>query len=91
MTRPTFAAVWSASLRIYDPSNPAEKVAQVIGGKVAAHIHDKKHPWKNTCAVRMSYILNQSGVVIPVLPATEKGGSNQNYFYRVKDVISFLT
>lgn len=40
----------------------------------------------------MSYILNQSGLVIPAIPGkTKKGADKRNYFYRVKDVITFLT
>lgn len=63
----------------------------MIGGDVAANIHDKANPWTNTCAVRMSYILNQSGVTIPAEPGkTKKGAGKQNYFYRVKDVSAFL-
>jgi hypothetical protein len=91
LAKPAFATAWAASQKIYDPTNSGEKVAQVIGGDVAAHIRDKKNPWVNTCAVRMSYILNQSGVLIPATAGkTKKGGDHRNYFYRVKDVIAFL-
>ncbi|MET3133587.1 hypothetical protein AAKU55_003877 [Oxalobacteraceae bacterium GrIS 1.11] len=91
MTTPAFATAWAASQRIYSPVNPGEKVAQVVGGAIAANIHDKKNPWKNTCAVRMSYILNQSGLIIPAMPSkTKKGADHQNYFFKVKDVIAFL-
>ncbi|AXV75717.1 MULTISPECIES: type VI secretion system amidase effector protein Tae4 [Ralstonia solanacearum species complex] len=91
MNRPSFLAAWAASLRIYNPADSGEKVAQVVGGEVAANIRDKQNPWRNTCAVRMSYILNQSGVLVPKIPGkTKKGGDNQNYFYRVRDVIAFL-
>lgn len=91
MAKIVFAPAWAASQRIYDPSAPEEKVAQVIGGDVAANIRDKTNPWKNTCAVRMSYILNQSGLFIPPTAGkTKKGGDGRNYFYRVKDVIEFL-
>lgn len=80
-----------ASQQIYSLSDSAKKVAEVVGGKVADNINDKKNPWRNTCAVRMSYILNQSGLTIPLLPAqTKKGGDGKNYFFRVKDLITFL-
>lgn len=63
----------------------------MVGGRVADHINDKQNPWKNTCAVRMSYILNKSGLMIPSDPAkTKKGKDGMNYFFRVKDLISFL-
>jgi hypothetical protein len=67
MARPSFATAWSASLRIYDPQDPGGKVAKVVGGNVAKNINnsDPDQAWSNTCAVRMSYILNQSGVSIP--------------------------
>jgi hypothetical protein len=91
LTKPTFLIAWAASQKIYSSSNPSEKVAQVIGGDVAANINDKKHPWQNTCAVRMSYILNQSGLFIPAIPGeTKKGADHRNYFYKVKNVIAFL-
>ncbi|QCP47799.1 cytoplasmic protein [Trinickia violacea] len=91
MTKPAFSTVWAESQAIYSPTHTGEKVAQMIGGNVAAHIRDKKNPWKNTCAVRMSYILNRSGVFIPALPGkTKTGDGGLNYFYRVKDLIAFL-
>lgn len=80
-----------ASQQIYSPSDSAKKVAEVVGGKVADHINDKKNPWVNTCAVRMSYILNQSGMTVPAIPTkTQKGSDGRNYFFRVKDLITFL-
>ncbi|API73365.1 type VI secretion system amidase effector protein Tae4 [Ralstonia pseudosolanacearum] len=91
MKRPSFSAAWAASLRIYNPADSAEQVAQVIGGEVAANIRDKRNPWRNTCAVRMSYILNQAGVPVPNIPGkTKKGGDHHNDFYRIRDVIAFL-
>lgn len=91
MATPSFTAAWAASQRIFSTTDQAEKVAQVIGGDVAANIHDKKNPWKNTCAVRMSYILNQSGLIIPAIPGrTKKGADGKNYFYRVIEMIEYL-
>ncbi len=91
LAKPSFRAAWAASLKIYDPADPAGKVAQVIGGSIAANIHDKRNPWKNTCAVRISYILNQSGVLLPAIAKqTRKGADGRNYFFRVKEVIAFL-
>jgi hypothetical protein len=40
----------------------------------------------------MSYILNQSGVIVPsASDKTVTGADKRNYFYRVADVISFLS
>ncbi|QHM73365.1 type VI secretion system amidase effector protein Tae4 [Mixta intestinalis] len=91
--RPTFSAAWSAALRIYHPSNSAAKVAETIGGYVKVNINnpDAKKRWTNTCAVRMSYILNYSGMRIPALRGqTVTGGDKRQYFFRVNDLIQFL-
>lgn len=93
MARPSFSAAWAASMRIYDPANAAGRVAQVIGGYVEKNINnpDPKQRWSNTCAVRMSYILNESGFAIPGLPGqTVSGADKRQYFFRVKDLIAFL-
>ena len=93
--RPLFDIAWAASRRIYDPANanPAEKVAEVIGGTVAKNITmPPPNNWKNTCAVRMSYILNQSGLLIPHIGHKTVSGADKHwYFYQVVDVIDFLT
>jgi len=89
MTRPAFLTAWLAAQRVYNPGDPADRVAQLAGGDVARFIRGKV--WINTCAVRMSYILNSSGVQIPPLQGkTEQGSAGLNYFYRVRDIISFL-
>jgi hypothetical protein len=93
MKRPSFSAAWAASMRIYAPVNSAAKVAQVIGGYVEKNINnpDPKQKWGNTCAVRMSYILNQSGLTIPsILGQTVFGADKRQYFFRVDDLIAFL-
>jgi hypothetical protein len=88
--RPHFAAAWAAAMQIYGPANPAKKVAEVIGGKVALNIAPNG-TWTNTCAVRISYILNQTGVMIPyVSHKTVSGAKHCWYFHYVRDVIAFL-
>jgi len=80
-------------MRIYDPVDSATKVAQIIGGNVAGNINnrDPKQRWINTCAVRMSYVLNQSGLKIPNVPGQTVSGADKNwYFFRVKNLIAFL-
>lgn len=90
MSRPKFSEAWAASKRIYDPVDPAAKVAQVIGGHVALNIAPKG-TWVNTCAVRMSYILNESGVKIPFTAhKTVSGAKHHWYYHYVRDVIAFL-
>ena len=93
MMRPAFSHARSASTRIYDPANSAAKVAKVVGGYVARNINhsNPRMRWKNTCAVRMSYILNQSGMPIPhVAGQTVSGAAGRWYFCRVKDLIAYL-
>lgn len=80
-------------MRIYDPANPGAKVARVVGGFVEKNINnpDPLQRWDNTCAVRMSYILNQSGLIIPRVPGqTVSGADKRQYFFRVKNLIAFL-
>ncbi|MEJ2669410.1 MAG: type VI secretion system amidase effector protein Tae4 [Gammaproteobacteria bacterium] len=93
MSRLPFAAAWAAAMRIYDPANSAAKVAKVIGGYVEKNISnpDPTQKWSNTCAVRMSYILNQSGLIIPSIPGqTVSGADKRQYFFRVNNLITFL-
>lgn len=92
-SRPSFALAWAASSRIYDRNDPLGKVAEVIGGKVAFNISgtSEKFRWKNTCAVRISYILNESGLRIPAAGLETVSGTNGRwYFYRVIALIAFL-
>lgn len=65
--RPLFSKAWAASQIIYNKNDTKQerldRVAGIIGGQVARNIYneDPKQKWNNTCAVRMSYILNYSG------------------------------
>jgi hypothetical protein len=94
MKRPLFTAAWAASMRIYDATNSGKRVADVIGGKVAQNIKPPGAPgsWENTCAVRISYILNETGVLIPFVSAREttSGADRRWYFHYVYSVINFL-
>jgi len=94
MARPSFATAWTASQKIYSPVNSAARVASVIGGSVARNVNasEARVRWENTCAVRMSYILNQSGMHIPhIVGKTVSGDDKRWYFYRVRELIAFLT
>lgn len=94
MNRPFFNSAWAASLRIYDPVNPGLKVARVIGGYVEKNINnpDPSQKWNNTCAVRMSYILNESGVTIPKITGkTVSGKDKRQYFFASVILLHFLT
>lgn len=94
MIRPSFNAAWAAAYRIYNPADPGNTVARVIGGKVAANIQNPSptQRWTNTCAVRMSYILGQAGLMIPAIRGkTVSGANGRQYFFRVRDLIAYLT
>lgn len=93
MPRPSFIAAWAASQRIYDPVNSGAKVAGVIGGTVEKNINNltTAQRWNNTCAVRMSYILGEAGLMIPNIHGqTVSGADGRKYFFRVRDLIGFL-
>lgn len=93
MSRPDFKIAWDAALRIYDPDNPGAKVANVIGGKIAFNINNpvESERWTNTCTVRMSYILNESGLLLPhVTGETVSGAEGRWYFFRVHNLIDYL-
>lgn len=93
MARPFFAAAWAASQQIYDPINSGQRVATLVGGYVEKNINNSEpsQKWTNTCAVRMSYILNHAGFIIPKIPGqTVSGGDQRQYFFRVKNLITFL-
>jgi hypothetical protein len=93
MSRPLFRVAWAASQRIYEPSDTGAKVAKVVGGFVEKNINnpDIQQRWSNTCAVRMSYILNESGIRIERIPGqTVSGADGRQYFFRVRNLIDFL-
>ena len=93
MARPSFPTAWAAAQRIYSATTPDARVAQIVGGSVAVNIQnpDPKQRWKNTCAVRLSYILNHSGLLIPREPGqTVSGADKKQYYFRVKYLLNFL-
>jgi len=90
VARPAFNSAWIASQRIYNAADPSGNVAAIIGGKIAQNIN-RPGGWENTCAVRMSYILNQCGTHIPpVTHQTVRGADGRSYFFRVRDLIKYL-
>ncbi|PIT65075.1 cytoplasmic protein [Snodgrassella alvi] len=95
--RPLFSKAWAASQIIYNKNDTDKerlnRVANIIGGKVASNINnpDPKQQWTNTCAVRMSYILNYSGLKISPSGKKTVSGKDKNwYYYRVNYLIDFL-
>lgn len=46
--------------------------------------------WENTCAVRMSYALNRSGILLDNSKGNIKGDDGYIYWYRVSELSAFL-
>ncbi len=77
-----------------DPNAP-NSIWSLIGGNV------EKYEWtkdqngnaveSNSCAVRMSYDLNKSGLTIPKGKGTFSGADGKQYFLRVADLQKFIT
>lgn len=57
MHRPNFSVAWSL---FADVNVPVKAVGKKIGGKVEANI--ESGVFKNACPIRMSYVLNRTGV-----------------------------
>ncbi|MDR2208740.1 MAG: hypothetical protein LBE22_07210 [Azoarcus sp.] len=89
--RPNFQRAW----KFFSLMNVSvASVGKRLGGKVRDNINiqeEDKGKWKNACAVRMSFVLNNTGFPIkegkyPTVSAQIKG----LYIYRIDDMISYL-
>jgi RHS repeat-associated protein len=61
----------------------------LIGGKVGQN--GNSGAFQNSCAIRLSYALNQSGSKIPFIKGITVSGSNGDwYFFRVADLQNYL-
>lgn len=86
--RPDFVRA-SASFRAVYGDGTLNHVADAIGGKVKANIDSGV--FENACAIRMSYVLNNSGIPILTAGATSVSGADgRRYIYRVKDLAPFI-
>ena len=81
---PSFDKMWSSF-----PTGSAEDVKKFIGGKV-------NYDWiKNTCAIRMSRVLNYTGHPIPFTKTskdqlTVSGADKKWYFFRISTLRPFI-
>jgi hypothetical protein len=88
MHRPQFTQAWALFQTVLGNGTVAA-VANLIGGKVKANIDAKI--FTNACALRMSYVLNRTGVRIhPHVNQTVSGGDHYHYYFRVRDLLEFL-
>ena len=71
------------------------ELGELIGGKVLYNIENFPN-FRNTCAIRMSYILNMSGYDIPYKSqSTISGDINEDgdkewYYYKVEDLQNYI-
>jgi len=92
--RPSFLLAWTHFKKVYGKGNIAS-VGDLIGGKVKQNIDlgikDPILGFTNACAIRMSYALNNSGVLIERgVWKTVSGGNKKWYIYRVRDLLKYL-
>jgi hypothetical protein len=84
--RPFFGTAWA---KFSEVNVPVADVGKKIGGKVEQNI--KSGVFQNACPIRMSYVLNYTGVPIPRSSyAVVSGADGKWYMYRVNDMMSFL-
>ncbi|WP_312829679.1 T6SS effector amidase Tae4 family protein, partial [Pantoea anthophila] len=85
--RPQFSAAWN---RFSEVNVSVEKVGEKLGGNVEANI--ASGIFQNACPIRMSYVLNYTGVPVPANSryATVTGKDKKRYMFRVNDMMDFL-
>lgn len=84
--RPDFSAAWA---KFSEVNVPVADVGRKIGGKVEQNI--KSGIFQNACPIRMSYVLNYTGVPIPrTRYAVVSGADAKWYMFRVNEMMSFL-
>lgn len=71
------------------------QVGELIGGNVGVNIdmgvRDPMKGFTNACAIRMSYVINYSGIRITRgVWKTVSGADKKWYIYRVKDLLIYL-
>jgi hypothetical protein len=75
--------------RFFEVNLPVGAVGRKIGGKVEQNI--KAGIFQNACPIRMSYVLNHSGVLIPAAGySVVSGADGKWYMYRVHEMMAYL-
>ncbi|MFT6449680.1 MAG: hypothetical protein ACJAW8_002047 [Oleispira sp.] len=93
--RPNLLLAISSFREIYnDIGKTVPAVGKAIGGKVNYNINSltpAQGAFQNACAIRMSYVLNKTGIKIPYMAGKTVSGEKGNwYLYKVRDLIDFL-
>jgi hypothetical protein len=80
---------WADMSKYYpNESVSSDKFYPMVGKNYAATVMSDPDNYANTCAARMSYALNRSGMKLPVAPdgGNMKGDDGLNYWLRVKQL-----
>lgn len=87
IVKPSFTKAWTYFSEI---NVPVAQVGKKIGGNVQINIDSGI--FQNACPIRMSYVLNKCGILIPKNKkyAVVSGKDKLQYMYRVNDMIEFL-
>lgn len=87
IVKPSFTKAWAY---FTDVNVPVKDVGKKIGGNVQINIDSGV--FQNACPIRMSYVLNKTGILIPSGKkyAVVSGKDKNQYMYRVNDMISYL-
>lgn len=93
--RPKLSTAVQAFKRVYDNiGKDVPSVGTLIGGKVNHNINNltpAEGKFENACAIRMSYVLNESGFKIPYMRGKSVSGKNGNwYIYTVENIKTHL-
>lgn len=95
MERPKLLKARHLFKKVYDDvGQSVSAVGTLIGGKVDYNINrltPAQGQFRNACAIRMSYVLNNAGLKIPKMSGkTVSGKEGDWYLYKVKDLVSFM-
>ncbi|HEU0043320.1 type VI secretion system amidase effector protein Tae4 [Sphingomonas sp.] len=86
MPRPAFAPAWA---KFAEVNVKVAGVGTKIGGKVEHNI--VSGTFQNACPIRMSYVLNYTGVPVPSAGYHVVSGADKKwYMYRVPEMMQFL-
>ena len=86
MHRPMFMQAWGLFTRV---NVPVASVGRTIGGRVGQNV--ASGVFQNACPIRMSYVLNYSGVPIPSAGYHVVSGADRRwYIFRVGEMMTFL-
>ena len=93
--RPSLSRSKRAFEQVYDDiGKTVSAVGKLIGGKVdynINHLTPAQGQFQNACAIRISYVLNKTGIRIPHQPGkTVSGNDGHWYFYKVNDLVIYL-